>query len=67
MNRELGVRATINEAKDGVINDLIHEADAAAAHDAAFVIEANAGADLHVLRLLDLHLFEARGSAAVID
>ena len=59
--------STIDKPEDGIIRDFIHEADASAAHDAAFVVEPDAGADFHVLGLLDLHFLEAREAAAVAD
>lgn len=59
MNGESGVGAALSEAEDGIVSDFIHEADAAGAHDAAFIIEANARADIDVFRLFDFHVDKA--------
>ena len=67
MHGEGGVTATLGEAEHGFIGDLGGEADAAAAHDAALVIEAHTRADIDVLRLLDLVFAEAALAFAVLD
>ena len=67
MDRERGVGAALGESKDRIGHDLIHEANAAAAHDAALVIEPDARADIDVFRLLHLHIDEPRDAAAVLD
>ena len=61
------VGAALGETEDRVAGDFIHEADAAAAHDAAFVVEADARADIDIFRLFHLHVDEARDAAAVAD
>ena len=59
-----GVGAALGEAQHRVARDFIHEADAAAAHDAALVVETDARADIDVFRLFHLHVDEARNAAA---
>ena len=59
------MRTTLGEAEHGIPCHLVHEADAAAAHDATLVIKADARADSHVLGLFDLHIGEARDASAV--
>ena len=67
VNGEGGVGAALGEAEHRVAGDFVHEADAAAAHDAALVVEADSRADLDVFRLFHLHVHEARDAAAVLD
>lgn len=61
------VGAALREPEDRVTGDFIHEADAAAAHDATLVIEADARADIDIFWLFHLHVDEARHAAAVAD
>ena len=61
------VGAALGETEDRIVGDLVHEADAAAAHDATLVIEADARADIDIFRLFHLHVDEARNAAAVAD
>ena len=67
MDGEGRVGAALGEAENRIAGDFIHEADAAAAHDAAFVVEANARADIDIFWLFHLHVDEARDAAAVAD
>ena len=67
MDGERGVGAALGEAKHRIAGHLVHEADAAAAHDAALVVEPDARADIDVFRLFHLHIHEARNAAAVFD
>ena len=67
MNGEGGVGAALGEAEDGIARDLVHETDAARAHDAALVVEPDARADIDVFRLFHLHVHEARDAAAEAD
>ena len=62
-----GVGSAIGESENGVVGDFVHEADTAAAHDAALVIEANARSDIDVLGLLDFVFLEAGDAFAVLD
>ena len=55
----LAALAALEEPQLARLRDLVAEADAAAAHDAAFVIKPDARADIDVLRLLDLVFTEA--------
>ncbi len=64
MDGQGGVGAALGEAKDRIGSDLVHEADAARAHDAALVVQADARADIDVFRLFHLHVDEARDAAA---
>ena len=54
--------AAIQEAQHIVVRDFLHEADAARAHDAAFVVEHDALAEVHALWLFHL-LFDETGFA----
>ena len=67
MNGEGGVCAALGEAEHGIARDLVHETDAAGAHNAALVIEPDARADIDVLRLFHLHVHEAGDSASEAD
>ncbi len=67
MDGERGMGAALGEAEDGIGRDLIHESDTAAAHDAALVVEADAWADIDVLRLFHFHVHEPGHAAAVLD
>ena len=67
MDGERGVGAALGEAEHRIAGDFVHEADAAAAHDAALVVEPDARADIDVFRLFHLHVHEARNAAAVLD
>ena len=67
MDGEGGVGAALGEAEHRIPGDLVHETDAAGAHDAALVIEPDARADIDVLRLFHLHVHEAGDSAAEAD
>ena len=66
MDGERGVGAALGEAEHRIDGDLVHEADAAAAHDAALVVEPDARADIDVFRLFHLHVHEPRDAAAVL-
>jgi hypothetical protein len=59
------VAAAVDEAEDVVLGDLLAEADAAGAEDAALVVEHDARPELGALRLDVLLLDEARVAAAV--
>ena len=61
------VSAALGESEDGFFGDFVHEADTAAAHNAAFVVEADVFANIDVLGLLDLGFLEAGLAAAVFD
>ena len=54
-----GVGATLRESKNRLFGNLVHEAYAARAHDAALIVETNARPDLHILGLFDLIFLEA--------
>ena len=60
MRGQDGVAAAIDEAEDVVVRDLLAEADAARAENAALVVERDARTELDVLRFLDLLLEETR-------
>ena len=64
---EGGVGAALGEAEDVVFGDLIGEADTTAAHDAALVVEDDAGTDVDVFRLGDFGFLEAGFAVAVLD
>ena len=59
--------AAIGESENRIIGDLVSEADATAAHDAALVVEPDTGTDGNVLRLFHLPLTEAGFAFAVLD
>ena len=59
--------ASIGEAEHWIIGNFIGEPNAAAAHDASLVVEANARADLDVFRLFHLLLTEAGLAVAVLN
>ena len=67
MDREGRVASAVGEAEHRIVGDLVGEANAAAAHDAALVVEPDAGTDIDVLWLLDLALAEAALALAVLD
>ena len=67
MDGQGGVGAALGEAEDRIAGDFVHEADAAAAEDAALVVEADAGADIDVFGLFHLVIGEAGAAAAVFD
>ena len=62
IDRQGGVAASVQEAQHIVVGDFLHEADAARAHDAAFVVEHDALAEVHALWLFHL-LFDETGFA----
>ena len=64
---EGGVGAALGEAEDGVVGDFVHEADAAGAHDASLVVEADVFSDIDVFGLLDFCFLEAGFAASVFD
>ena len=59
-----GVAAAIDEAEDVVMRHLLHEADAARAKDATFVVEDDVLADVLALGLFDFFLEEVRSAMA---
>ena len=59
--------SAIGKTEDIVIVDLAREPDAARAEHTALIVEADARADVDVLRLFDLVLEEARLAVAVFD
>ena len=59
--------AAIQEAQHIVVGDFLHEPDAARAHDTAFVVEHDAFAEIHTLRLFHLLFDEAGLSLAEFD
>ena len=59
--------AAVQEAQHIVVRDLLHEADAARAHDATLVIEHDPLADVHALRFFHLLLAEAGLALAELD
>ena len=67
MDGEGGVGAALGKAEHGIAGDFVHETNAAAAHDAALVVEPDAWADIDVFRLFHLHVDEAGDAAAVLD
>ncbi len=67
MGGEDGVATAIDEAEDVVFRDLLREANAARAKNAALVVERDARAELDVFRLLHFILEETRILAAVLD
>ena len=64
MHGQRGVAAAIDEAEDVVIGHLLHEADAARAKDAAFVVQNDVFADILALGLFDFLLEEVRSAMA---
>jgi len=67
MDGEGGVTAAVDEAEDVVVDHFLGETDAARAHDAAFVVEDDAFADVDALRLLHLFVGEAAALVAILD
>ncbi len=67
MDRERGVAAAFREAEHIVVDRLLGKTDATRAHDAALVVQHDALADVHPLRLLDLLLDETAVIVAVLD
>ena len=65
VDRHGSVSATLGESEDGFFGHFFHKADAAAAHNTAFVVEADVFANVDVLGLLDLGFLET-GLAATV-
>ena len=67
MGGEGGVAPAIDEPEDVVLRDFLGKTNAARAEDAALVIERDARAELHVLRLLHFVLKKTRILPAILD
>ena len=67
MNGQRGVAAAVDEAEDVVVGHFLHEADAAGAEDAAFVIEDDVFANVLALGFFDFVLDEVRSAVAELD
>ena len=67
MHCQRGVRAALGEAQHWIVRDLVGETDAAAAHDAALVVQTHTRTNIDVLRLLRFVFTEAALGLAVLN
>ncbi len=64
---EVGLGAALDEAEAVVVGDVFHEADAAGAEDAAFVVEDDVFANVHGFGFFVFLLDEAGAAGAVVE
>jgi len=64
MHGKCGVGAALGETENRVASDFVHETNAATAHDAALVIEADARSNIDIFWFFHLQIDEARRSTA---
>ena len=59
--------AALGESENRLLRNFFHKADTAAAHDAAFVVEADVFANVDVFGFLDLGFLEAGLATSVLN